>query len=332
VLTVADALTATTAPFPDTLLGIRDQFGTVYHIDDNGSPVGDGFASGAGGLQTNSGEVSFSVTGYADFDFVGTHSESGQYEVFVEVYDFFGDPVDEFSEVRTLGPGVVHNFSYSDFEWLNGDYNVYIDNTVGAISDVDFFTFTGLTVGAQFIASTVDPASSGIDTFLGWFDSGGSLQDSDDDGAGGTLSRIEGAVPAGGQLTFAVTGFGDDNFAGSHAEEGTYELRLQIQSAPVPGDYNNNGRVDAADYALWRKGGPLANEVDNPGTVNVADYTAWRARFGNPGSGSGSGAGSGDPRTTASAAVPEPAGLLLLVIATALCFSSRHLRFGIINQ
>jgi hypothetical protein len=72
----------------------------------------------------------------------------------------------------------------------------------------------------------------------------------------------------------------------------------------VPGDYNNNGVVDAGDYVLWRKGGPLANEVDTPGTVNQADYTAWRARFGNT---SGSGLAGG--------AVPEPTGILLLMSA-----------------
>jgi hypothetical protein len=64
----------------------------------------------------------------------------------------------------------------------------------------------------------------------------------------------------------------------------------------LPGDYNNNGTVDAADYVLWRDGGPLANEVDTPGTVNQADYTEWRARFGNPGSGSAAGVGpNGNP-------------------------------------
>ena len=39
--------------------------------------------------------------------------------------------------------------------------------------------------------------------------------------------------------------------------------------AGVPGDYNGNFVVDAADYVLWRKGGPLQNEVDTPGTVNA---------------------------------------------------------------
>lgn len=77
----------------------------------------------------------------------------------------------------------------------------------------------------------------------------------------------------------------------------------------VPGDYNNNGVVDAADYALWRNGGPLANEVDNPGTVDANDFTAWRARFSNT-SGSGSGLGA--------AAVPEPTAVLLVAAGLGL--------------
>jgi hypothetical protein len=73
---------------------------------------------------------------------------------------------------------------------------------------------------------------------------------------------------------------------------------------PVFGDYNGNGKVDAADYVLWRNGGPLSNEVDAPGTVNAADYTEWRARFGNPGSGVGAGTG-----------VPEPSTVLLISLS-----------------
>ena len=79
----------------------------------------------------------------------------------------------------------------------------------------------------------------------------------------------------------------------------------------LPADYNGNGKVDAADYVLWRKGGPLKNEADTPGTVNAADYTAWRARFGNP---SGAGSGSG-----LSAAVPEPSTIALAFLGMLLC-------------
>ena len=108
-------------------------------------------------------------------DFVGSHAEQGYYEVFVDVYDFFDELVDEFSEVRLLEPGIVHDFFYSDSAWINGYYDVYIDNTVGAVlpSDLDFFTFTGLTAGAAFTVQTTDPDENGIDTYLGWFDSEG---------------------------------------------------------------------------------------------------------------------------------------------------------------
>jgi hypothetical protein len=69
----------------------------------------------------------------------------------------------------------------------------------------------------------------------------------------------------------------------------------------VPGDYNNNGVVDAGDYVEWRKGGTLANDP-TPG-VQPADYDFWRSHFGAP-PGSGSNLGS--------SAVPEPAGIVLI--------------------
>jgi hypothetical protein len=92
---------------------------------------------------------------------------------------------------------------------------------------------------------------------------------------------------------------------------------LSVAPAGIPGDYNNNGTVDAADYVLWRKGGPLANEVDAPGTVNAADYIAWRARFGNSTSGVG---------TNENAAVPEPATTALLIILAAAVVRPRQYR------
>jgi fibronectin-binding autotransporter adhesin len=68
--------------------------------------------------------------------------------------------------------------------------------------------------------------------------------------------------------------------------------------AALPGDFNNNGAVEAGDYVLWRKG---------PGYV-PADYDNWRSHFGQP-----SGAGSG----STFAAVPEPASMMLFVVALA---------------
>ena len=65
------------------------------------------------------------------------------------------------------------------------------------------------------------------------------------------------------------------------------------------GDFNGDGKVDAADYVTWRKG---------LGTIYTQnDYNVWRAHFGQT---AGSGAGA-----TANGAVPEPATLVLLTFA-----------------
>jgi hypothetical protein len=91
-------------------------------------------------------------------------------------------------------------------------------------------------------------------------------------------------------------------------------ITANLLAAPgVPGDYNNNGVVDAGDYVLWRKGGPLVNEIDTPNTVNEADYTEWRAHFGNFNPGSG----------VAAASIPEPSAVLLLSMAAFFCGKSR---------
>lgn len=85
----------------------------------------------------------------------------------------------------------------------------------------------------------------------------------------------------------------------------------------VPGDYNGNGTVDAADYVLWRdKSGQtftLANEkpgATTPGVVDAEDYDYWRSRFGAT---TGSGVGN-------ASAVPEPTIALLLLAVTPAVF------------
>lgn len=76
--------------------------------------------------------------------------------------------------------------------------------------------------------------------------------------------------------------------------------------AGLPGDYNNNGVVDAADYTIWRDSvgpGSLPNEGGvSPGTVDNADYAFWASRYG-----SVAGVGAGDGAAPAS--VPEPGAL-----------------------
>jgi hypothetical protein len=90
----------------------------------------------------------------------------------------------------------------------------------------------------------------------------------------------------------------------------------QSSAAPVVGDYNSNGGVDAADYDVWRKNNGTNNGLPNDnglGTpIGQSHYNLWRAHFGQP-AGSDSGAAT-------NAAVPEPGTCVLLVIAAAgLC-------------
>jgi hypothetical protein len=73
----------------------------------------------------------------------------------------------------------------------------------------------------------------------------------------------------------------------------------------LAGDFNGDGSVDAADYSVWRKG---------LGTIYTQnDYNVWRSHFGQM-AGSGSALPSADPL---SAAVPEPATLILMILAAA---------------
>jgi hypothetical protein len=82
----------------------------------------------------------------------------------------------------------------------------------------------------------------------------------------------------------------------------------------LPGDYNQNGTVDAADYAVWRNNVGSPTSLPNDDTPGVADddYTRWRANFGRSVSGSGS-AVVGATGTS----IPEPKAMVQLLVAIA---------------
>jgi hypothetical protein len=124
-------------------------------------------------------------------------------------------------------------------------------------------------------------------------------------------------------LNVGTTTRGYDNIAlGSGLSNGANEaffdnVSLVLDLAPEPGtldgDYNDDGKVDAADYVVWRQYAgtslPLPNDPHG-GEIGQLQFDTWKANFGEmemPGSGSGSTAG----------AVPEPAGLALAAIALA---------------
>jgi hypothetical protein len=79
----------------------------------------------------------------------------------------------------------------------------------------------------------------------------------------------------------------------------------------LPGDYNDDQVVNAADYTVWRNslGAAIAlpNEFASYRVVDTADYEVWKAHFGEA---ADSGAGA-----TAVARVPEPMSLASLFAA-----------------
>lgn len=77
----------------------------------------------------------------------------------------------------------------------------------------------------------------------------------------------------------------------------------------LPGDYNADGAVNAADYVVWRKklgnSAALSNGDDTPG-AGADDYARWRTHFGQAAAGAASGLGELN-------SVPEPISMLLLL-------------------
>jgi hypothetical protein len=87
----------------------------------------------------------------------------------------------------------------------------------------------------------------------------------------------------------------------------------------LPGDYNGDDSVDAADYVVWRKtlgqNVPLGSRADGngDGMINPADYDVWRTNFGITRTGGGA----------SHLAAPEPSGTILSMLGLALLLIPR---------
>jgi hypothetical protein len=87
----------------------------------------------------------------------------------------------------------------------------------------------------------------------------------------------------------------------------------------IRGDYNRDGRVDAADYTTWRDS--LGDSVTSgtgadgyvDGVIDEQDFLVWRDNFGTVGAEPSAGAGS-----LAHYEVPEPSTLISVCVATML--------------
>lgn len=96
-------------------------------------------------------------------------------------------------------------------------------------------------------------------------------------------------------------------------------LRLVNLTALLTGDFNQDGIVDARDYAIWRDTAgsttDLRADANLNGVVDAADYALWRSNFGATGAAGGS--------SIESAAVPEASTILQLMLLLAVGIGRR---------
>lgn len=142
----------------------------------------------------------------------------------------------------------------------------------------------------------------------------------------GTLavSLLDGFVPVlGNTFTILETVFGNrsgefETISVPTFDDLTFEVSytptsvlLEVVEIILPGDYNDDGVVDAADFTEWRDNlgavaGTLPNDADG-GAIGQAQYDTWKDNFGASGPGSGA---SSELQSTSAA--PEPASFMLI--------------------
>jgi hypothetical protein len=167
------------------------------------------------------------------------------------------------------------------------------------------------------------------------------LGDAFDDAAWDSAARLAsgtfapGLVPGfslgGGDLMNTANVFttlGTTTTYGTIAEAAlTTLVRTNLTGSALP-DYDDNGLVDLADYALWRntfgqQGAGLAADGNNDGTINQGDYDLWRANFGAV---AGAVASLSSAMSASTLVIPEPHTVFLFISGATLLFAARRTR------
>jgi hypothetical protein len=115
---------------------------------------------------------------------------------------------------------------------------------------------------------------------------------------------VDNLIPTGFQLFFNKTGSLMDHPLTVYIDN----IRVGFTPPPMPGDFNGDGNVDAADYVVWRMNLNTNNELPNDNDLGVpittAHYDLWRQSYG----------GTPPPGSGSLSAVPEPGGHVSLII------------------
>jgi probable HAF family extracellular repeat protein len=201
------------------------------------------------------------------------------------------------------------NADYHAFLWTpttpNGTSGTMLD--LGTLGGSNSYSYN-VGAGGQVVgASEIEITSDRTHAFL--YESGSGMVD---------LNTLINPL-SGWELTDASDINDAGQITGQGLIGGQYHAYL-LTPVQIPGDFNHDGTVDAADYVVWRK---------NPRDIYTQnDYNIWRANFGQT-AGSGSGATGFD---SANATVPEPTAQTIFVAAMMLMLARQRARFPNYNK
>ncbi|HEY3395290.1 MAG TPA: hypothetical protein VGK58_21495 [Lacipirellulaceae bacterium] len=299
--TITLASTSTTGPVTLTFAGSGRTIINDTIQDSPGAPitniaVNNSSTTTFNGAQNTDGNFTVSGTN-ATVIINGTRSGAGNLAV-------AGSGAKLFVNGSKTGAGAVTINSNSTLAGTGSiDGDVTNNGTIAPGTDIGTLTLTdNVTMGADsHLAIELSGASADKLVVGGNLDlSNGELLDVAGTGSGSSWIIATYAGTLTGVFDTVTPGFMVDYGDGSNSQ-----ITLMATTAGLPGDWNQDGKVDAADYVIWRKD-PASHGGDPDG------YNTWRQNFGNS-------SGNGSNAIFAGAAVPEPAAVVLILLAIAQC-------------
>jgi hypothetical protein len=229
----------------DTFVGLYDSLGTlVASNDDNGSSLDSSLSYDVQGAGEYYAVVQGYGNGFASDPFtpgtgggVGSTGEYdvGEYDVTLSVSGPF-EPNDSITQAYDTGLSGSGSTTLSAFIG---------DGEFGTTSgDYDYFSLNASVGETITIATLAESLGTGLDTFVGLYDSLGTLVASDDDSGSGLDSLLNYQVQADGEYYALVRGFGSgfasDPFTpgtgGGVGSTGEYDVTLSVSGPFEPND------------------------------------------------------------------------------------------------
>lgn len=182
-------------------------------------------------------------------------------------------------------------------------------------------SFNGRAVNGGYVYRGPDPSLQGL-----YFFSDSSVKNAwtfDPADATGTVDNINSEL---GTLfntgVNTMVSFGEDPVGNLYIVDYQGEVYRILTNELIAGDYNADGEVDDADYAVWKAdfGSTTILDADGNGddVVDAADYTVWRDNFGSSVHNLAGGGGS--------VSVPEPNIAFFAVVSVGLALCHRSTR------